>query len=476
MKNKSIMPCKKCAARSKFGSNFETEEWIRNSIYAGRVTSALNYKSSCACRNKIEKVTVISNSILIDLTHTWKSRSKTGIQNYALNLARAMQGLNSKVIFISNEKGIIRSINTDIYSHEKGIIGSINNNIYPQKLKFRLQILKILQRFWRKYLKNIDIIRRTFKPISSFIYNLVYKDVLSKESLIPVNCTYVAPESILGKEEVESLIQIQNVSNNKFFLCIHDIFPVTHSEYSSNYTRENVSNFLDLIFNTKNFICQTETVKKSLNHLIEARNIISAPNNVKNHFINVLRRPVIYDLENTKEKISKSVYFVAVGTIEPRKNLMQLLRVFERIWASELKIELRILGSYGWNYKFEEDKIKELISKGLPLSFIQYPSTEEIFECIKRSRALILTSIAEGVGLTPGEAISVGIPVIVNAIPSVVETYSENLLCVYDGTDHDLEKRILENLESTHFGKDSANILDISWEESAKTFLALIGE
>jgi glycosyltransferase involved in cell wall biosynthesis len=461
MKNKSIMSCKKCAVRSKFGSNFETEEWIRNSIYTGRVTSALNYKSSCACRNKIEKVTVISNSILIDLTHTWKSRSKTGIQNYALNLAGAMQSLNSKVIFISNEKGIIRSINTDIYS---------------QKLKFRLQILEILQRFWRKYLKNIDIIRRIFKPISSFIYNLLYKDVLSKESLIPVNCTYVAPESILGKEEVESLIQIQNVSNNKFFLCIHDIFPVTHSEYSSNYTRENVSNFLDLIFNTKNFICQTETVKKSLNHLIEARKIISAPNDVKNHFINVLRRPVIYDLENTKEKISESVYFVAVGTIEPRKNLMQLLRVFERIWASELKIELRILGSYGWNYKFEEDKIKELISKGLPLSFIQYPSTEEIFECIKRSRALILTSIAEGVGLTPGEAISVGIPVIVNTIPSVVETYPKNLLCVYDGTDHDLEKRILENLDSTHFGKASANILDISWEESAKTFLALIGE
>ena len=455
------MSCKKCATRSKFGSDFEMEEWIRNSIYTGRVTGALNYKSSCACRNKIEKVTVISNSILIDLTHTWKSRSKTGIQNYALNLARAMQSLDSKVIFISNEKGIIRSIDIDIYS---------------QKLKFRLQVLEILQKFWRKYLKKIDIIRRIFKPVNTSIYNLAYKNVLSKESLIPINCTYVAPESILGKDEVESLIQIQSMSNNKFFLCIHDVFPVTHAEYSSNYTRENVSNFLDLIFNTKNFICQTETVKNSLNHLIEARNIISSPNIVKNYFIDVVRRPVIYDLENTKEKISESVYFVTVGTIEPRKNLMQLLRVFERIWASELKIELRILGSYGWNYKFEEDKIKELISKGLPLSFIQYPSTEEIFECIKRSRALILTSIAEGVGLTPGEAISVGIPVIVNAIPSVVETYSENLLCIYDGTDQDLEKRILENLNSTHFGKASANILDISWEESAKTFLALIGE
>lgn len=461
MKNKSIMSCKKCTARCKFESNFETEERIINSIYTGRVTSTLDYKSSCACRNKIEKVIVISNSILIDLTHTWKSRSKTGIQNYALNLARAMQSLDDKVIFIYNEKGIIRSIDIDIYS---------------QKLKFRLQVLEILQKFWRKYVKKIDIIRRILKPINISIYNLAHKNVLSKESLIPINCTYVAPESILEKDVVESLIQIQSMFNNKFFLCVHDVFPVTHAEYSSNYTRENVSNFLDLIFNTKNFICQTEIVKNSLNHLIEARNVISSPSIVKNYFIDVVRRPVIYDLENTKEKISESVYFVTVGTIEPRKNLMQLLRVFERIWASGSKIELRILGSYGWNYKFEEDKIKELISKGLPLSFIQYPSTEEIFECMKRSRALILTSIAEGVGLTPGEAISVGIPVIVNAIPSVVETYSENLLCVYDGTDQDLEKRILENLDSTHFGKTSANILDISWEESAKTFLALIGE
>jgi glycosyltransferase involved in cell wall biosynthesis len=167
---------------------------------------------------------------------------------------------------------------------------------------------------------------------------------------------------------------------------------------------------------------------------------------------------------------------MTVGTIEPRKNLSQLLEVFEEIWRSGLRPELRIYGSYGWNFYREKNKIDKLIFEGFPLITKLNPSTDEIFRDLRKARGLILTSVAEGVGLTPGEAISVGIPAIVNAIPSVLETYSEELLHIYDGTNLGLKKIILENIQSDF----NMSILPpsevISWEKTALDFLKILGE
>jgi glycosyltransferase involved in cell wall biosynthesis len=453
--------CKKCLIRIDSLEIPGSMEWMREAVYSGRVISPSYYRKSCSCESNIEDVVIMRNKILIDLSHTWISKSETGIQNYALNFAKAMKALNTNVVFITNHQGVIRIIEDEIFT---------------QKVNTKQKISLALQKVWRTYLVHFQIIRTLLSPLAAKIYHYLNQENFSKLSIVPLNCIYIAPESVLDRQKVQSLTDIQNCTQNVFYLCVHDAFPVTHPEFTSEYTRNNIANFLDLVFATKNFVCQTETVKKSLELLLSARKIISVPNLFSDAKIEVVRRPVLSSFQKHLEPIVQSNYFVSIGTIEPRKNLLQLLEVFEEIWVSGQLVELKLFGSYGWNCGREKEKISELISKGYPLLVKANSTSDEIYESLKSSRGLILTSIAEGVGLTPGEAISLGVPAIVNSIPSVLESYPRNLLNVYDGTNTGLRRVILENLNARSLQNDMLSYPCITWEDSAKEFLRMLGE
>jgi glycosyltransferase involved in cell wall biosynthesis len=461
MLNIAKMNCKKCMKRLNKLNVLNEEIWLLESLYSGKIISPLEYRRFCCCDAKIQEVRIVRNTILMDLTHTWKSGSQTGIQNYSLNLANAMLKINPNILFVSNEKGVIRKI-------EMGLLAG--------KVSIKLKIFYSLRSLWKNRLVKISIIKKILLPFRVPIYYLFYKDSLSKESIIPVNCRIVAPESILDNLSVKSLNSIQRFSNNELYLCIHDMFPVTHPEFTSNYTRDNVANFLDLIFGSTNIICQTETVRNSLNLLFESRKVISAPNIFHNPSISVIRRPLVnfeYYESGKKELFN---YFVTIGTIEPRKNLLQVLEVFEELWNSGLDTELHVYGNYGWNCEIERLKIKDLVARGYPLILKLNPSTKQIQENLKKSRGLILASIAEGVGLTPGEAFSLGVPAIVNSIPAVMESYPKEYLSIYNGTHEGLKKAILSNLNS-ELDMVSLNKMEVlTWEKTAQDFLRLMGD
>lgn len=458
---KGFNECEKCLARVDSIEMSDGMNWVRQAVYSGKIVNPSNYRQTCGCENNVEDVVIMSNKILIDLSHTWKSKSETGIQNYALNLSKAMGNLSANVVFITNYQGIIRKIEDEAFT---------------QKVSIKQKISISLRNIWLTYLENFMMIRVLLRPLGVRVYNYLNQENLDKISVLPLNCIYLAPESILDRQTVQSLIDLQKFTNNNFYLCVHDVFPVTHPEFTSNYTRENIANFLDLVFATKNFVCQTETVSKSLELLLSSRKSISAPNLVSEARIEIIRRPVFNAVQNQGETITKSNFFVSVGTIEPRKNLMQLLEVFEEIWASGELVELKLFGSYGWNCAREKEKITELTSEGYPLLLNPNASSNEIFSSLRNSKGLILTSVAEGVGLTPGEAISVGVPAIVNAIPSVLESYPSNLLTVYDGTNTGLTRVILEKLNSKTPQNEFISYPLVTWEDSAKAFLLMLGE
>jgi glycosyltransferase involved in cell wall biosynthesis len=453
--------CRKCVKRLGTINDLNEEIWLQESVYSGKIVSPLEYRRFCGCDSKVQDVRIVRNTILIDLTHTWKSGSVTGIQNYSLNLAKALLKINPNILFISNQKGVIRKIETEFFA---------------SKVSIKLKIFHLLRRFWRNRIVKISIIKNMLLPFSGPIYHFFYKDSMSKESIIPVNCQIIAPESILDKLTVESLNSIQNHSKNELYLCIHDMFPVTHPEFTSSYTRDNIANFLDLVFGSSNIICQTETVRNSLNLLLDSRKIISAPNIFQNPKISVIRRPLVNLEDYQLEKREFSDYFVTIGTIEPRKNLRQVLEVFEELWNSGLDTELHIYGGFGWNCEFEKHMIEDLVHKGYPLILKLNPSTEQIRDNLKKSRGLILASVAEGVGLTPGEAYSFGVPAIVNSIPAVLESYPKEYLSVYNGTHEGLKKAILSNVKSELDIVSIHNMEIITWEKTAQDVLKLMGE
>lgn len=104
--------------------------------------------------------------------------------------------------------------------------------------------------------------------------------------------------------------------------------------------------------------------------------------------------------------------FTVVGTIEPRKRYALLLDVFERLWAMGRPYELVVLGRAAWEHPVVERL--ERLSRSQPLQWIHEADDDDVLEALSRSTALLFLSAAEGYGLPPLEALSVGCPVIVS--------------------------------------------------------------
>ena len=110
-------------------------------------------------------------------------------------------------------------------------------------------------------------------------------------------------------------------------------------------------------------------------------------------------------------------YGLFVGTIQPRKNLVRLIKAFCKLKIVNCK--LVICGKLGWNYQEvldEAKKNKNIIIKG-------YVSDEDRNTLLKNAMFYVQPSITEGFGLPVLEAMSAGIPVISSnggALPEVV--------------------------------------------------------
>lgn len=111
-------------------------------------------------------------------------------------------------------------------------------------------------------------------------------------------------------------------------------------------------------------------------------------------------------------------YVLYVGTLEPRKNLILLLRAFATVKGTEVKLVLA--GTKGWLY---EDIFATVQSLGLGsrVIFTGFVPDEDLPALISAAQAFVYPSVYEGFGLPVLEAMKCGTPVITTNISSLPE-------------------------------------------------------
>lgn len=118
-------------------------------------------------------------------------------------------------------------------------------------------------------------------------------------------------------------------------------------------------------------------------------------------------------------------YLLSLSTLEPRKNIEQVIKVFAHLVKEESIKDLRLVlvGAKGWNY----DKILELVStmevSEDRIMLTGYVADEDLAPIYSGALAFIYVSLYEGFGLPPLEAMQCGTPVITSnrsSLPEVV--------------------------------------------------------
>ena len=107
-------------------------------------------------------------------------------------------------------------------------------------------------------------------------------------------------------------------------------------------------------------------------------------------------------------------YFVAIGTIEPRKNIGFLLDLWSEMDSKAPG--LFICGSRGWGCEDVFDRLDAGVANVTEIAGLSDPALSAL---LSGARALLFPSLAEGFGLPPVEAAALGVPVIANDLPSL---------------------------------------------------------
>ena len=111
-----------------------------------------------------------------------------------------------------------------------------------------------------------------------------------------------------------------------------------------------------------------------------------------------------------------SPYFVMVGTIEPRKNHAMILDIWDKFDGDGPS--LVICGARGWN----NASVFARLDRGIAgVTEVADLSDGAIATLLQGSKALLFPSFAEGYGLPPVEAASLGVPVVCANLPACGE-------------------------------------------------------
>ncbi len=111
-------------------------------------------------------------------------------------------------------------------------------------------------------------------------------------------------------------------------------------------------------------------------------------------------------------------YFVALGTIEPRKNHALLLDIWAEMAKETAPPTLFIIGKRGWN----NDAVFARLDRH-PAGVVELNNLGDgaMAALVQGARALLFPSIAEGFGLPPCEAHALGTPVLASDLPVIHE-------------------------------------------------------
>ena len=105
-------------------------------------------------------------------------------------------------------------------------------------------------------------------------------------------------------------------------------------------------------------------------------------------------------------------FLLCVGTIEPRKNYLSVLKAFEQFHSSYPDYTLVIIGRKGWQNEALYDYWQQSTAKEA-IHIIEDVSDDSLHAYYKAAMAFISASHVEGFGLPILEAASCGVPLLV---------------------------------------------------------------
>lgn len=175
-------------------------------------------------------------------------------------------------------------------------------------------------------------------------------------------------------------------------------------------------------------------------------------------------------------KLKKKSYILNVGTIEPRKNLENLLEGYSMLPTPlKEKNPLVICGASGWRNSAIYKKWQELNLQEKVI-FAGYLSDQELAALYQNAACFIYPSLYEGFGLPVLEALSFSLPVITSKVSSLPEVGGRAVSYVDPKNTDEIKRELKKILTNKKYSDKLSRLAKaqakrFSWEKAAKAFI-----
>jgi glycosyltransferase involved in cell wall biosynthesis len=169
-------------------------------------------------------------------------------------------------------------------------------------------------------------------------------------------------------------------------------------------------------------------------------------------------------------------FLLAVGSVQPRKNLTRLVEAFANVRRSHAHIHLVIVGPSG----FRASALRETIGRhGLAdaVRLLGYVSEDDLVALYNAAVALVYPSVYEGFGLPVVEAMACGRPVIAANTSSLPEVAGNAALLVdpfdVSALGSAMRRLLTDSRTADDLGtRGLARVAQFTWQRTASTALA----
>lgn len=231
-------------------------------------------------------------------------------------------------------------------------------------------------------------------------------------------------------------------------VTVHDLSVVLHPEW---HPRDRVAFHEERFARTLARCRHVLTVSKAMRHEIQATfglrpdQVTAIPNGVRDD----LRKLTDAESAPVLARLGlKPGYLLYVGTIEPRKNILTLMRSYCRLDdALRSQHPLVLAGSWGWGYERERVYFEEE-ARHRGVRHLGYVADGDLPALYSSATALVYPSRYEGFGLPPIEMMACGGLVLASTAPAIREVCGQFAQLIHPDDEagwHDAMRRTLTN-------------------------------
>lgn len=267
-----------------------------------------------------------------------------------------------------------------------------------------------------------------------------------------------------------------SILNRKCVLTIHDLVPVLMKQTTS----RNVQFFFRQLpiacRIAKAIIVPSESTRKDLlsNFKIDSDKVYLTQEAAHDWCFGKVSEAEITKIKKKYNLPEK--YFLFVSTLEPRKNISNLIRSFSKFSKNDKQgFKLVIGGKKGWMFDEIFDVVKDENVEDKVI-FTDYLPDDDMLPLYKGSTAFTFVPFMEGFGLTPLEAMATGIPVMTSNCSSLPEVAGEAAILVDPNSIDEMAKGMRElakdvELRKSLIRKGLKQVKKFSWEKTARQTL-----